>query len=262
MGTKISSFKPTDVQAALAKTQRGRRITPVRSRGLVRYRMIPSVPVPVSLLERQRLVGAPGREPLWDRFCTLRSQVLAVMERRGWRSLGITSARPGEGKTWTAVNLAISISRRVGHTALLVDANLRRPAVHRYFDIAKRHGLANYLCDGAPLESLMLHPVVGNLSVVPAGESVADSSDFLASGQMHTLVRDITGRYANRTVLFDMPSVADGDGALAMFPHVDAVLLVVEEGSTNRETLRRAAEALGDTPIIGTVLNKGEDDDA
>jgi capsular exopolysaccharide synthesis family protein len=212
------------------------------------------------MLERNRLVGAPGSESLWDRFSVLRSQVLRIMAHNGWRVLGITSAGRGEGKTWTAVNLAISISRQIGHTALLIDANFRRPAVHHYFDLEDRDGLASYLRKGTALERLLVHPLVGNLSVVTAGQAMFEASDFLASEHMRALVRDIGQRYTDRTVIFDLPAISDGDGVLSMLPHVDALLLVVEEGRTSRDDLARAVETLAGAALIGSVLNKSKND--
>lgn len=259
MASNITIVKPEpDAEASAAETKRSTLPDRIHSRDLVPYRKAREVTVPRWLMEERRLVGAAGRHELWDHFCVLRSHVVQAMDQYGWRTLGVTSARRGEGKTWTAVNLAISVSRLVGRTALLVDANLRRPAVQDYFDIGDMNGLAEHLCEGAPLEQLLVHPAVGNLSVLAAGSAMFDSSDFLASEHMHTSVREMKLRYSNRIVIFDLPAVSDGDGVLSMLPHVDALLLVVEEGTT-RDALARAQETLESAAIIGSVLNKSKE---
>lgn len=253
---------PRRSSAAMRRSEKpGKEMVPESRQGrhLIRYEQTPSVAVPSEVLDRQRMAVATGRGELRDHFGVLRSRVLSLMAAKGWRTLGITSARRGEGKTWTAVNLAVSAARRVGHTCLLVDTNLRRPAVHRHFGISGEHGLSSFLCDGVPLELVMLHPDVGNLTVVPAGVPLRDSSDFFGSQLMEGLVQEAAHRYDNRVVIFDLPAIDDGDGALAMLPHLDAVLLVVEVGATSRMALARAADALVDVPVIGTVLNKSRE---
>ncbi len=256
MGTSISKIKRGHA-LAFNDAQRDQIPEATHGGGIIRYERTLSVPVPVELLEHHRLVGAPGRGQLWDRFCVLRTRVLQTMVKHGWKSMGITSATRGEGKTWTAVNLAISIARRVGNSALLVDANLRRPTVHRHFGFDGQHGLGSHLLYDTPVEKILIHPKIGNISILPAGSMLRYSSDFFSSPRMSKLSRELKRRYADRFVIFDLPAIEDGDDVLSMLPHMDAILLVVEEG-TSRDALARACEKIHDIPLVGTVLNKGE----
>ncbi len=261
MNTPSTRFSKTGPASSAADLRDYNLPISSNGRSVIQYEQTPTLPVPASLLAKHRLVGAPGRGDLWDRFCTLRSRVVQTMAQNGWRTIGVTSACRGEGKTWTAVNLSIAISRLVGNTALLVDANLRRPAVHRYFNMRTDTGLAGHLREEFPVEQMLVHPTVGNLTVLPAGDSMAEYSDYFSSERMYELVQDVKQRYDNRTVIFDLPAIEDGDGVLAMLPHLDTLLLVVEDGVTRSDVLERSVEALGTMPILGTVLNKVQYED-
>ena len=233
---------------------------PIARPDRARARTARAVPVPNELLARHRLIGAPGTEELRDRFGVLRSHVLRAMEQNGWQVVGITSACRGEGKTWTAVNLAISISRQLGRSALLVDGNLRRPAVHNYFELETQDGLASYLRQGTRLDRLLVYPLIGDLTVLPAGPATVEASDFLASPRMHALMQDIRASHASGTIIVDLPAIRDGDDVLCMLSHVDALLLVIEDGATSQDDLALAVETISGASIIGSVLNKSQED--
>ncbi len=118
------------------------------------------------------------------------------------------SPAPGkkDGKTTTAVNLASSLSLEVGYTVLLVDANLRHPGVHTQFGLSASEGLSDYLLDNAPLSDLLLHPKgIDDLTILPAGKVIRNSSEMLNSPRMGTLVQELKSRYPQRIIIFDLP---------------------------------------------------------
>jgi Mrp family chromosome partitioning ATPase len=177
------------------------------------------------------------------------------MKTKGWRALAVTSPGPGEGKTLTAVNLALSLARDVNQTVLLVDLDLRHPRVHRAFGFEPTVGIIDHLFAGVPLPDILFTPGVERLVVLPGRESYPHSSEILASPDMVALVQELKHRYPDRLVLFDLPPVLSADDALTFAPYVDAALLVVREGVTTQESFERALRYLGQTPIVGTVLN-------
>ena len=207
-------------------------------------------------MERNRLIAGTGKDQVTSAYKVLRTQVLQRLNGNHWNALAVVSANHDEGKTVTAINLALSLAQEVNHTVLLVDLNLHTPAVHRYFDHNPRYGLSDYLLDGVELKDILFNPGVDRLVVLPAGDGLANSSEMLSSPKMTALVEELKARYPSRIVLFDLPPLLSADDALVFSPYVDAALVVIEDGATEREELLRAVELLGDTPIIGAVLNK------
>jgi len=192
-----------------------------------------------------------------DAYKMLRTQVLQRLKENDWNVLAITSPGTGEGKTLTALNLAVSLAMEVKHTVLLVDANLRHPSLHEHLGLPGRPGLSDYLSKDTPLSELFVHPRgIDHLTVLPGGDAMLNSAEMLNSPKMSRLVDELKTRYASRIVIFDLPPVLDAADAMAFTPYVDATLLVVEEGKTRRKEIERALDLLSGTNVLGTVLNK------
>lgn len=191
-------------------------------------------------------------------YKVLRTQVSQRMRQQGWRTLAVTSPGPREGKTLTAINLAISLALEANQTVLLVDADLRQPSVHTYFGFDVEYGLRDYLLDAVPLEQILVNPEIRRMVILPGAAPLTNSSEMLSSPVMLRLVQEVKRRYPSRLVIFDLPPVLTSDDVLAFAPYVDAALLVVEEGKTQRDDAARAAELLqaANHNLIGTVLNK------
>jgi protein-tyrosine kinase len=212
---------------------------------------------PHSLLREQRVISAYETGALTDAYKILSTQVLHKLRNNRWNSLAVTSPNTGEGKTLTAINLAISLAKEVNYTVLLVDADLRNPGVHRYFGMQPGQGLSDYLLHDAPLADLLVNPEgIPRFVILPGGKPLSNSSEMLNSPKMTRLVDELKARYSSRIVLFDVPPLLASADTLAFSPHVDAALLVIEEGRTAAQDARRATELLANTRLIGTVLNK------
>lgn len=189
----------------------------------------------------------------------LRTQVLQRMVAKGWNALAITSPGPGDGKTVTAINLAISLARELHHTVLLVDLDLRNPSIHKYFGIEPERGIGDYLLIGVPMGDVLINPGIERLVVLPGREPIENSSEILASPAMGNLVRELKTRYPARFVLFDLPPILSADDALSFAPFVDAFLLVIRDAKTTRQEIEHTMEILQGVPIIGTVLNGSDE---
>jgi protein-tyrosine kinase len=209
-----------------------------------------------NFLREKRVVSGFDQCILTDAFKILSTQVSQKLRENGWSTLMVTSPREHEGKTLTAINLAISLAMEFHHTALLVDADLRQPGVRDYFGLQAGPGLSDYLISNTPIEQLLIQPGIGGLVILPGGAPLLNSSEMLAWRKMMELVEELKDRYSSRVVLFDLPPLLSAADVLAFAPYTDAALLVVEEGKTRREDISRAARLLGATPLIGTVLNK------
>ena len=186
----------------------------------------------------------------------LRTQVLRRLDQLGANSLGVMSAHSSEGKTLTAINLAIAIAADPARTVLLVDFDLRNPNVHRRFGYEPTVGVDDCLRQRRPVQEAMFK-VVGyeRLTILPARQSVEHSSELLMSPSTGEIIAEMRMRYANRIIIFDVPPVLQADDALAFARYVQAGLLVIGEGKARRDDVSRTLQLLHDLPFVGTVLN-------
>jgi len=221
------------------------------------YTRTRSLDIPLSVLRQRRVMAAYDKGPFVDAFKILRTQVMHRLKENGWNVLGVTSPGHGEGKTLTAVNLAVSLAMETTQTVLLVDANLRSPSIHEVFGLHECQGLADFLLDDRPVEDLLVHPGIGRFVLLPGGRGIPNSTEVLTSPKMLALVEEFKHRYPSRVVIFDLPPLLHTADVLAFSPYTDALLLVVEEGKTTAEDVQRALLLVKDSrPVLGTVMNK------
>ena len=207
-------------------------------------------------LMRERRVIVDDQGPTADAYRVLATRVLQHMQSQAWRTLAITSPGAGEGKTLTAINLAIALAMGVDRTVMLVDADLRTPRLKSVLDLPQGPGLVDYLESKVALEQVLVHPGIGRLVVLPGGRPAFGTAELLASSRMERLVHELKTRYPSRFVLFDLPALLDAADAMAFAPLVDALLLVAEDSRTRRDDVARAVELLRPHPVLGCVLNK------
>lgn len=225
----------------------------------VDYTHTKSAAVDPALLRERRILLGRGQEPLEHAYKVVRTQVLHRMRVKGLRTLAITSPTDGNGKTLTTINLGISLAREVNQTVLLVDLDLRRPSLGRYFVDDTHPGLSDYLIGSAALSDILIHPKIDRMVVLPGREPFAHSSEVLSSPRMAELVKELKTRYEDRLTLFDMPPLLASDDVIAFLPSIDAVLLVVEAGQTTADQIKKAQEFLGEEKLLGIVLNKARE---
>lgn len=212
-------------------------------------------PDPQRLLEHRVILAMPPG-PAVNAYKVLRTQVRRRMRSNHWVTLGVTSPMQGNGKTLTALNLAITLARDANQTVLLVDLDLRRPRIAHYLTEESLPGMADYLAGLHDLPELLIHIGLERLVILPAGAPLLDSSEQLSSPRMARLVTELRERYPDRIVLFDLPPLLISDDVIAFTPNLDTVMLVVEEGKTTQEELKRAYELLDEHHIMGVVFNK------
>ena len=223
----------------------------------VDYTLTRTVSVDMEFLHKNRLIFGQEDSALSEGYKMLRTHILQRTKGQQGNVLMITGPLPGEGKTLTAINLAISISQEVNKTALLIDADLRSPRIHRYFGLKVNLGLADHLKTGVPLTEILIHPNgLGKLVLLPAGRATAQASELINSSLMHDLVQELKHFYPDRFVLFDFPPLLSYADALAFAPLVDGIILVVEAGKTPRGDIDRCLKMLKEFPVLGLVLNK------
>lgn len=207
-------------------------------------------------LARNLIIGTDAPRENSSAYNFLRSQVIKRLQENGWNTVAITSPSGRSGNTLTALNLGISIARNYAYTALLVELDLVNPSLRQMLGFTQRQGITDHLLDDVPVAELMLHPGIDRLVLIPGGSPVINSSELLSSPKMARLLDELKHRYRDRIVLFDLPPVLAHDDAMAFARFVDCILLVVEEGETRVEDVRRAIEYLSPTNILGVVLNR------
>jgi protein-tyrosine kinase len=207
-------------------------------------------------LEENRIITFFNDPEKLNDYNLLRTQILKKLQHPERNTIMITSVSRGEGKTVTAINLALSIAREINKTALLVDMNLRHPKVHQYLGLRKGKGLSDYLLRDMPIPDLLINPGVEKFVVLPAGEPIQDSAEILGSTKVKDLVWQMKSRYKSRYVIFDCPHILNMPDSIVFSALVDGVVLVVEAGKTDREDIRRALSLLEGQNLLGVVINK------
>lgn len=221
------------------------------------YDKTQTVDVQTDILEQNRILPALGSGDFTNSYKIMRSQVLQKMRDNDWNTLGVTSPHNKEGKTLTAINLAISLALEVNYTVLLVDANMQKPDVAANFGIDSEYGLVDYLRGDIPMEDLLIHPKgIDRFIILPGGKPVANASETLSSHMMVDFVADVKSRYRSRIVVFDLPPILVAGESLSIAPYIDSMILVVEAGKTKKEDIVRAQELLEQSNLLGTVLSK------
>ncbi len=214
----------------------------------------------LALLERNRVINPTSPEAAAAGFRMLRTQVLQRLDANGWRSLAVFSPGDQDGKTTTAINLAVSLAAGRLHTVLLVDFDLRNPTIASRLGVDVEVGVDDVLLGDASLEQCLCHPEgYDRLVVLPARSALKHSSELIAGPRGRELVSEIRRRYRERLIVFDLPPVLTADDALAFAPSIECGLVVAAEGRTRRNDLVRTVELLAKTPLLGTVLNRASD---
>src|SRR5271163_1684978 len=167
----------------------------------------------------------------------------------------VTSARPQEGKTTTSINTAIVLAQK-GVRVLLVDADLRRPSVHKALGMGPRSGLSNVLTGTATFEqTITISPVLPNLFIMPAGTPPPNPAELLASSNMRDLLTELREQYDH--IVIDTPPTLSVTDAVVLSPRADATILVIRSGQTTKQALRRARDILMqvNAHVAGVLLN-------
>jgi len=214
-------------------------------------------------LRQNKIISHIKEDKISDQISVLKTQLLTKLENIDGNTLMVTSALPGEGKTFMSINLGVSIAQELNRSVLLVDCDLRhQEKTHVDFSadflgIKIQKGLSDILLGQAQLEDVLINPSIDRLTILPAGKPIMNSSELIASTRMEMLVAEVKRRYGkNRIVIFDSPSILKISDPLIFSRFVDGVLLVVEANKSSAADIKKAMGLLKDRVILGMVLNK------
>jgi exopolysaccharide/PEP-CTERM locus tyrosine autokinase len=203
------------------------------------------------------------RSQIADEFRIIKRPLLANAQRKAATPganpnlIMVTSALAGEGKTFTAVNLAMSLAMELDSTVLLVDADVANPTLPEILRFSSPKGLMNVLTDKAiRLPDVLLRTNVPKLSILPAGTPQRRATELLASEAMVRLITDVANRYADRIVIFDAPPLLPTTESRVLASHMGQIVVVVEADKTTHGALKQALATIESCPIVMTMLNK------
>ncbi|MDY0045842.1 MAG: XrtA-associated tyrosine autokinase [Thauera propionica] len=172
----------------------------------------------------------------------------------------VTSALPGEGKTFNSVNLAISMAMELDYTVLLVDADVSRPSVLRQLGLPPEKGLMDVLAgDVTDLSDVLLRTNIEKLSILPAGMPHQRATELLASEAMTRLLEQMATRYPDRIIVFDSPPLLVTTESRVLATHMGQIVMVVEAERTTHATIKQALATIESCPIKLMVLNKSRE---
>jgi protein-tyrosine kinase len=265
------------IESALEKIQRRGGPSPlVRPRAREVVRTPDSSPAGIAAAARARKFKEASVDPqTMERHCVLpqiqdegalraykilRTRVLQRMVAHNWYSVAVTGSTVGEGKTLTAINLAIALSQDVNTWVFLVDLDLQRPQVANYLGMEFERGLADYLTGEASIDEILYNLTgIDRLAVIPNSRSIANSSELLVSPRMIELAKTLSNEAPRRIVIYDMPPLLASDDTLAFSPQVDGLLVVLAEGVSARANLQKTKQLIGNSNVIGVVLNQSSE---
>ena len=214
-------------------------------------------PLPLPATANPCLVMANAIDsPAAEQYRKLKSNLMKLIRMgKGKQSLMVTSPMAGDGKTVTALNLAISLAQEYDHTVLLVEADLRKPSLLQYLGLEAERGLSDCVLDGVDVGEVLIKTGIGNLSILPAGRPVDNPVELFSSKRMQELITEVNNRYPDRFVIVDTTPLLPFAEPQYLAGIVDGVILVVRENVTPMDKLTRALEMLKNHNLLGVVSN-------
>ena len=210
---------------------------------------------PKTVYENRCVCIAPDA-PEGNFYKVLRTKIQHLTQSKGLNTVMITSPQPGEGKTLTSINLALTFSMAYNQTVLLVDCDFRRQNIHRVLGFENDLNLIDYLVDERPLSELIIWPGIDKLSLISGDRTIESSAELLGSPRMQTLMEELKSRYPDRYVLLDTAPLLGGADAMALTPYVDCIVMVVEQGRTSMRDVQKAVEMIPREKFLGFVMNR------
>lgn len=209
------------------------------------------------------LVPQANRSQLADEFRVIKRPLIANAMGKGSEPVEngnlimVTSALPGEGKSFTAINLAISIAMELDNTVMLVDADVARPSILNMLGLSPARGLLDVVDrDSVDISDVMLRTNIEKLSILPSGSQHPRATELLASDAMVRLLDDMSSRYKDRIIIFDSPPLLLTTEARALATHMGQIVIVVNAENTAQSAVTQAIATIESCPLKMMVLNQ------
>jgi protein-tyrosine kinase len=191
-----------------------------------------------------------------EQFKKLKARVLNQMAQKDFQNaIMVTSSDVGEGKSVVAINLAVALANEIDYTVLLVDTDLRKPSIHKYFGLNPAYGLSDYLTDKVTLNDILIKTGIGKLVILPAGTISDNSAELLSSEKMKMLMHELKHRYKDRYIIFDSTPLLVTADPLLLGIHMDGIVFVIQEGRTSHQSAMQSISLMKGWNILGVVFN-------
>ncbi len=222
----------------------------------IQYTQTQVIPVDPQVMRDNKLAAFFEDLPATEQYKILRTQIFHKITGQQLNTIMVSSPGYGEGKSLTAANLAISLAKDAAHTALLVDTDFHTPGLQKLFGLTQKNGLADCLLRDIPLSEILVNPGINRLTLLPGSPNkLPEASEIAGSPKMAALIKEIKNRYDDRFIVFDAPPVLEKADALILSQLVDGVILVVEQGKTQKKHITKALDLLKNANLLGLVLN-------
>ncbi len=204
------------------------------------------------------------RSHLADQYRVLKRPLISNATGKGAATVAhgnlimVTSAMPGEGKSFTSINLAMSIAAELDHTVMLVDADVARPSILRMLGLPQGPGLLDLLEGKADMASVLMRTNVDKLTLLPSGTPHPRATELLASEAMNQLLDDMATRYPDRIIIFDSPPLLLTTESRVLASHMGQIVVVVAAGRTLQASVQQALNTIENCPLKMMVLNKAQ----
>lgn len=208
----------------------------------------------IKQIDQQLVTHDYSPTPIGEAYRSLRTNLMFTKDHGRIRSLVITSNEPGDGKSFTAANLSITLAQLKSNT-LLIDSDLRRGVLHNTFGIPKEPGFSNYLTDVVPLQTIIHEAQIPNLSLISCGSLIPNPSELLGSHQMQRFLDEVRRKFD--VIVFDSPPLNAATDAVVLGTQVDATVVVLRAGKTKRDLAKSKLDLFNSVPanVLGAILN-------
>jgi protein-tyrosine kinase len=209
-------------------------------------------------LEAHRIVTHDDGDRRSNSFHILRTQVVQEMGPKGQQFLAVASPTSNCGRTATAINLALSMARQPGRSIVLVDLNLSKPKIANCLGLHCDRGLVSTLSGRTTLSEAVISVTVGKyrLLTLPCEAAMPNSSEWLGSRAMSSILQELKASYRSSIVIFDLPPILGSDDAISVLPHMDCALFVTAVGVSTLSEVKTCDEYLRSTQVVRIVVNK------
>lgn len=209
-------------------------------------------------LENNRIITSNKKDPAYISFDVLRTRILRVFQKSGWRRIGITSPTKGCGKTFVAANLALSMSRAQNNRTILIDMDLRLPALSKVLGV-RQTDPARWFLSGKTAARDFLCTVDPNLAVGVNSERLRDAAEVIMDERTGKVLKAMEAEFDPEVVIYDLPPMLSCDDVIGFLPNLDCILLVAAGDRTRPDSIMECERLLADqTNLLGVLLNKAE----
>jgi protein-tyrosine kinase len=196
--------------------------------------------------------------PFTEQLRKVRGTIITHHKVHKIRSIVVTSCMPEEGKTTVALNLSATIATGLDHSAILIDADLRRSTLTSLLGLENSLGLSDVLKERASIEEVMIRTEIEGLAIVPSGSHSLNPSELIGSRRMKSLIEQLRGTCKDSYIIIDSTPVFSTSEANSLSQMTDGVILVIMADKTRRDVVKREVEAISSEKILGVVLNCAE----